>query len=85
MNYPPGVTGNEPEIIGQPEIDWELDEIIEKDVDGSGTRSVSLYGTQPDGNGFYEYEVTAVMLYPYDDFEEIEDVECKGYVPNEPE
>ena len=84
-DYPPGVTGNEKQITGHPEIEWEdTDDVLEDDIDGHGTRVIALSGRQPSRGGYYEYEATAQSVYPYDDYEiDNDSIECVGFVERE--
>lgn len=51
------------------DIDWELEDIIDRDIDGSKTRLVSLrgYARCDEGGGHFEFEATAQQAYPYEE------------------
>lgn len=71
------------------DIDWELDDVIDWDIDGAGTRMVSLtgYARCDEGGGHFEFEATASQTYPYDgEYEEIEiDDDATEFIPDERE
>ncbi len=69
------------------DIEWEETDVIETDVDGHGTKVVSLIGWArcDEGGGHFEFEATAIHTYPYEDeYEEIRiDEEATQFVPDE--
>jgi hypothetical protein len=68
-------------------IDWELDEIIDRNIDGSGTNEVRLIGCGDcaEGGGKFRFEATAQMPYPFDgEFTEIEITDTE-FIADEPE
>ena len=37
------------------EIEWEAGEVLDSDIDGSGTNEVAMYGICSTSGGLYEY------------------------------
>lgn len=70
------------------EIEWEVDEILDGDIDGSGTREVALtgYADATEGGGRFLFQATGQWGYPYvnGEFDSVQ-IEDKEYVPFEPE
>lgn len=70
------------------DIEWEVDEVIETDLDGHGTQEVAITGYAPCDEGTYaghfNFTGTAQRVYPYDELVEIE-IEETEFVPFEPE
>jgi hypothetical protein len=69
------------------DIEWEVDSIIDPDIDGSGTRSVALSGTAPcaEGGGIIKFKAVGSQGYPYEGgYDEIE-IEDEEFVPYDEE
>ena len=54
------------------DIEWEVYDILDRDLDGSGTNSVELRGYQDEGNGYHIYSAEGEHLYPYEDEPEVD-------------
>lgn len=68
-------------------INWEFEEVLDRDIDGAGTNEVSLigYADCAEGGGKFRFEAIAQQMYPYDDgFVDIEITETE-FIPDEPE
>ena len=69
------------------DIEWEFEEVLDRDIDGAGTNEVSLigYADCAEGGGKFRFEATAQMPYPFDgEFTEIEITDTE-FIADEPE
>lgn len=71
-------------------IEWDYGsiEVIDKDVDGSGTNEISIEGYAPcdEGGGHFKFYATANRGYPYEN-SNVTDIEIEEteFIPNEQE
>ena len=63
---------------------WEAGDVLDHDIDGSGSRVVALNGYAPcdEGGGHFDIDATAIEQCPYNGKWEDIDVESAVFVPD---